>query len=211
MTLLFLGGGRTDHLKQHLKEDVVELGVELSLYVAESMFLLCDDTRSMLWFCYDIYRNATSDPDGPVVGKLACVMHYVFSKHIKPNNGGRIYEKHDGNSELMRTALKEDFFAGYGALDRLSSILRGEGSCTIGLMFTSRVEEALNKVDDKLTCVKHVSQGNGFAREAMESDIMDLWKSIFDKETEEAWNVKMKMVGILIDLFNPLFEEREQD
>lgn len=32
---------------------------------------------------------------------------------------------------------------------------------------------------------KHVSEANGFVRDAMESRILELWKSIFDKEAKK--------------------------
>lgn len=38
----------------------MRLGVELSLYVVQSMFLLYDDTRTTLWFCYKLWRGARS-------------------------------------------------------------------------------------------------------------------------------------------------------
>ncbi|CAE5962174.1 unnamed protein product [Arabidopsis arenosa] len=194
-----------DFAKQELKEEVVRLGVELSLYVAESMYLLSDDIRSMLRFCLKLWRDAKGDvliPDSPVVERLLLAIHYVYSKDIKPKHGG-VYQN-DGKSvqwELIRTTW-ENFDAGIRDLDRLVLILRGEGTCFDGREFTSRIEEALKKVDDKLRCAKAVSEAKGFAREAMETDIGDLWKSLFDKEAKEVMKHE-----IFWDLFLPLCME----
>ncbi|EOA33382.1 hypothetical protein CARUB_v10020308mg [Capsella rubella] len=193
-----------DFPKQELKEEVALLGVELSLYVARSMFLLCDDIRSMLRFCCKLWIGAKGDdmmmiPDSPVVERLLFSIHFVYSKHIKPKHGG--YQRNDGKSvrwELIRTTW-ENFDSGIRDLDRLVLILRVKGSCFNGRELTSRIEGALKKVDDTLRCAKAVSEANGFAREAMEPDIQDLWKSLFDKEAKQVINH-----AVLVDLFLPL-------
>ncbi|EFH67439.1 hypothetical protein ARALYDRAFT_891183 [Arabidopsis lyrata subsp. lyrata] len=40
--------------KEKPKEEAIQLGVELSLFVAEAMFLLSDDLRSTLHFCFNL-------------------------------------------------------------------------------------------------------------------------------------------------------------
>ncbi|CAA7058998.1 unnamed protein product [Microthlaspi erraticum] len=68
--------------KKEMKEEVVRLGVELSLRVAQAMFLLCDDTRKMLVFCARLFRDVTLR--NAVLDKLLLVMHYVYFENIKP-------------------------------------------------------------------------------------------------------------------------------
>ncbi|KAG7584632.1 hypothetical protein ISN45_Aa02g000330 [Arabidopsis thaliana x Arabidopsis arenosa] len=196
--------------KQELRDEAVQLGVELSLYVAESMFLLCDDIRTMLVFCFILWRNAIRyrNHDSPVVERLLRVIHYVYSKYIKPMNG--VY--HDGGNsvhwELMRRTTWKDFADGIEGLEDLVLTLRGEGSCVEGTRFKSSIREALRKVEEKLRSVKAVSEANGFAREAMEPNILDMWKSVLDKEAKEATQT-LKVINnrILSDLFLPLWNE----
>nr|ABE65397.1 hypothetical protein At1g35365 [Arabidopsis thaliana] len=71
------------------KEEAIRLGVELSLFMAEAMFILSDDLRSMLLLCPLIvkYAGFKYTNDGPVVGRLFCVMLHVFETYIKPKNG----------------------------------------------------------------------------------------------------------------------------
>uniref|UniRef100_A0A1J3IME1 Uncharacterized protein n=1 Tax=Noccaea caerulescens TaxID=107243 RepID=A0A1J3IME1_NOCCA len=195
----------TDFAKQELREEVVGLGVELSLHVAESMFLLCDDIRSMLQFCLKLWRDVKRDlkPDSPVVERLLRVMHHVYSKNIKPKNG--VYQI-GGKSvqwELIRNTW-ENSDAGIRDLHTLVSFVRLQGSCANGREFTSRIQETLKKVEENLSCAKDVSEANGFVRDVMESNILGLWETLFDKETEEAWTRRLMRDEILNDLFQPL-------
>uniref|UniRef100_A0A1J3FTH4 Uncharacterized protein n=1 Tax=Noccaea caerulescens TaxID=107243 RepID=A0A1J3FTH4_NOCCA len=200
-----------DFAKQELKEEVVQLGVELSVYVAQSMFLLCDDIRSVLLFCLKLWRDATQyhNRDSLVAERLLRVVHYVYLKDIKPKNG--VFKNSGNNSVqwgLMRTTWKY-FDDGIEDLDRLVSILRGDGELLlIGRELTDSIEEAVKKLEEKLRCVKGVAEANGFARETMESSFLDLWKSVFDKEAKEATEtLKVIKNGILSDLFLPLLNE----
>ena len=72
----------TENKVDHMKPGVVQLGVELSLCVAESMFLLCDDRKIMLLFCFMICRK----PDDPVTDRLIRVMHHVYTNEIVSKN-----------------------------------------------------------------------------------------------------------------------------
>ncbi|VVB03747.1 unnamed protein product [Arabis nemorensis] len=132
-----------DFAMQELKQEVVQLGVELSLYVAQSMFLLCDDIRTMF------YGDANNE------------------SHVMDRGGG-----------------------------------------TCGRELTSSIEEAVKKIEEKLWCVKAVSEENGFARDVIESKILHLWKSLFDKEAKEA-RLTLKEIknGILRKLFGLLYNE----
>lgn len=85
-----------------MKEELVKLGVDLSVYVAESMFCLCDDIPTMLEFCFELWSCVIADQN-PVSERLLHAIHYVYSKHIKPNNG--VYDEHHCESaqwELIR-------------------------------------------------------------------------------------------------------------
>lgn len=189
----------------------MQLGLELSLHVAELMFLLSDDIRTMLLFCYKLWIDAKRDlkPDSPVVERLLRVMHYVYSKYIKPKNG--VYQI-GGQSVQFRLIMTtwENLNTGIRDLDLLVKILRREGSFLDGREFTSSIEEALKKVDEKLRSTKDVSEANGIVRDVMESNILDFWKSLFDKETEVAWTVEVMKDGIICDLFNPVCNELGQ-
>ncbi|KAL0685129.1 hypothetical protein Bca4012_051977 [Brassica carinata] len=107
--------------------------------------------------------------------------------------------------KVIRTTMK-DFAAGIRDLDRLVTILRGEGSYSDDREFTSRIE-ALKRIDDKLRCTKKNSEENGFAREMMESNILELWRFLFDKKAKGAWKPRvMRRIVSLTDLYKPLLE-----
>ncbi|KAF2599775.1 hypothetical protein F2Q68_00011132 [Brassica cretica] len=108
--------------------------------------------------------------------------------------------------KVIRTTMK-DFAAGIRDLDRLVTILRGEGSYSDDREFTSRIEEALKRIDDKLRCTKKNSEENGFAREMMESNILEFWRFLFDKKAKGAWKPRvMRRIVSLTDLYKPLLE-----
>ncbi|CAA7054322.1 unnamed protein product [Microthlaspi erraticum] len=189
-----------DFAKDLLKEEIVKLGAEMCLFVAESMFLLCDDIRSMLWFCYKLWGDARKDrsPDSPVVERLLCVIHYVYSEHMIPKKG--VYRT-DGEESVQWRLINgtwKSFETGIRDVDKLVMNLRDReyGLTLKGREYTCRIEHALKKVAEELNPGKHVSEANGFVREAMESRILELWKSIFDKDAKKV--VKIEMFG---DLF----------
>ncbi|KAG2283297.1 hypothetical protein Bca52824_054517 [Brassica carinata] len=195
-----------DFPKQELKEEVVKLGIELSLLVAQSMFFMRDDDyRSTLWFYLKLWIDATKDrdQDSPVAERLLYVNY-----DIKPKD--KEFENDDARwvqSKVIRTTRK-DFAAGIRDLDRLVTILRGEGSYSDGREITSRIEEALKRIDDKLRCTKKNSEENGFAREVMESNILEVWRSLFDKNAKEAWKPRvMRRIVSLTDICKPLLEK----
>ncbi|EOA35174.1 hypothetical protein CARUB_v10020319mg [Capsella rubella] len=197
------------YAEQKLREEAVQLGVELSLYVAECMFLLCDDVSSMLRFCFNVWRDAirNRNRDSPVLERLVRVFYYVYLKDIKPMNGEL---RNGGESVQWRliTTTWSNFVDGIRDLDRLVLMLRGEHSGVHYQSFKSSVGDSLKEVDDKLRVVKAVSEANGFAREAMESNILDLWKSVFDKEAKEATQtIKVIRLEMLRDLFLPQWND----
>ncbi|KAG2327035.1 hypothetical protein Bca52824_009763 [Brassica carinata] len=151
----------SDFAKQELKKVVVRLGVELSLYVVQSMFLLYDDTRTTLWFWYKLWRGARSlfCPNSFLLKRLICVIHYVYFKYIKPKNG--VYHR------LARPTLRnyKDIIV---SLDILVRILRAaEVVFACGQDFTASIEEQLKQAELQLRCGKAVSEANGFRREVI--------------------------------------------
>ncbi|CAH8334548.1 unnamed protein product [Eruca vesicaria subsp. sativa] len=193
--------GKDFEKQEEMREEAMRLGVELSLYVAESMFLMCDDIRSVLLFCNRLLSAVVKDlkqqqppQDSPVTERIVRVFHYVYSKHIKP----RVFH-YGGRSVQWKLAMAsfEDFHVGIRDLD----VFVRQGTPT------SSIHKALKNVEEKLRCAKAVSKANGFTRNAMESDILIMWKSLFDKPTEDLWALKMMRVGILNDMFHPLLKE----
>ncbi|CAA7034885.1 unnamed protein product [Microthlaspi erraticum] len=198
-----------DFAKQELKNEAVRLGVGFSLHVAQLMFLLCDDIRSMLWFCYKLWRVVKREwnPNSPVVERLLRVIHHVYLKDIKPRNG--VY-RNDGSSVKLRLAgtTLHYFQFGVTSLDLLVMSLRGEGSFSDGRVCASMVEEDVKKIEEKLRRGEAVSEANGFRKEAIECSIYGLWESLFDKEAKEATQtLQMIKNEILGDLFLPLHNE----
>ncbi|WZY79694.1 hypothetical protein YC2023_026078 [Brassica napus] len=200
-----------DFAKQELKDEVVRLGVELSLYIAQAMFLLCDDIRSMLWLCYKLWRDAGRRyiyPNSLVLERVLRVIHYVYFKYIEPKNG--VY-RNGGLSVQIRLAIPtwENFDDVILSLNVLVLVLRQEGRCASGRNFMSSMEEQLKKVEEKLRCGKVVSEANGFRREVIEPSFFGLWKSLFNKETNNEATQTLKVIKnrILHDLFQPLHNE----
>ncbi|VVA98002.1 unnamed protein product [Arabis nemorensis] len=112
LSLYILG---KDFAKEEMREEVARLGVKLSLYVADSMFLLCDDIRCMLRFCFKLWRDAKMDltPCSPVVEKLLRVIHYVYLTHIKPKNGVYQIGGKSAHWDLILTTCWENFCTGF--------------------------------------------------------------------------------------------------
>lgn len=56
-----------------------KLGAELSLLVAQSMLLLCDNIPSVLHFCFVLYRDVNRDRNlrSAVEDRLLRVIYYV--------------------------------------------------------------------------------------------------------------------------------------
>ncbi|CAA7053834.1 unnamed protein product [Microthlaspi erraticum] len=195
---------------EEMKEKVMGLGVELSLCMVESMFLLCDDTRSMLRFCLKLYRDVIKDmKTGLVVEKMLRAMHYVYRIHIKPKKNGGVVDEIGGKSVQVRELIMttwESFASGFRDLHKLHTVLLIPGRWNCSREDATLVEVELKKVEEKLSCGKDVSKANGFAREAMESIIGDLWKSLFDEETEVVWTREVMRVEMLSDLYRPLLK-----
>ncbi|EFH62599.1 hypothetical protein ARALYDRAFT_337930 [Arabidopsis lyrata subsp. lyrata] len=67
----------------------------------------------------------------------------------------------------------------------------------------AKYKQVLMKLEDKLRSAEDVSAANGFARE---TNISDLWKSLFDEEAGEATHKVIKD-RILSELFQPILGE----
>ncbi|KAG7599285.1 hypothetical protein ISN44_As06g034730 [Arabidopsis suecica] len=191
--------------KEEQKEEAIQLGVDLSLFVAEAMFLLSDDIRSMLVFCFWLFKYAGKRKfDGPVVGRVFYVIQYVFVTYIKPKNG--VYK--DGGKSIQWEQFKtSSYHFGFGVrvLARIVSILK-IGSLVKPSGFKYYNQE-LKKLEESLRSVKDVSAANGFSREAIESNIFHLWKSLFETTPEMINPTK----SIVIELFRPLLNEASRD
>ncbi|CAE5959274.1 unnamed protein product [Arabidopsis arenosa] len=191
--------------KEEQKEEAIQLGVDLSLFVAEAMFLLSDDIRSMLVFCFWLFKYAGKRKfDGPVVGRVFYVIQYVFVTYIKPKNG--VYQ--DGGKSIQWEQFKtSSYHFGFGVrvLARIVSILE-IGSLVKPSGFKYYNQE-LKKLEESLRSVKVVSKANGFSREAIESNIFPLWKSLFETTPEMINPTK----SIVIELFRPLLNEASRD
>ncbi|CAH2048334.1 unnamed protein product, partial [Thlaspi arvense] len=185
-----------------LEEEVVRLGVELSLYVAQSMFLLCDDIRTMLEFCFKLWRRVVCQ--SPVSERLLRVIHYVYSEGIKPKKGVCLDCGNSVHWELIKTTW-EDFSDGIIILDRLDRVLRSKNRSSHDALLTSAIEkykqQVLKNLEDKLRCAKAASEASGFVRETIQSTIFDLWKPLFDEEA----TCKVMMSRMDSDLFTPIF------
>ncbi|CAA7043777.1 unnamed protein product [Microthlaspi erraticum] len=137
----------TDSTKEKQKEEAVRLGVELSIFVAETMFVLSDDIRSMLVFCCYVFKYAGNKSyNGPVFGRYPQV------------------------------------YFGTRSLGLIVSVLKKGG--LVKSSFLVHYKQELKKLEEKLRSVKDVSEANGFAREAIESHIVHLWKSLFETAPE---------------------------
>uniref|UniRef100_A0A1J3DM37 Uncharacterized protein n=4 Tax=Noccaea caerulescens TaxID=107243 RepID=A0A1J3DM37_NOCCA len=193
------------------KEEAVRLGVELCLYVAQSMFLLCDDIRTVLRFCNKLWRNVRRAggviSESHVADRLLLVMHHVYLRYIKPKNG--VYQN-DGKysvqwGSLLRT--RRDFVFGFMRLTIAAHSLKGGTKC--GREVTRPVEKMVKKVEEKLGLVeKGVAEANGFDRDAIEPDVLEIWKSLFDVKAKEATTtLKAIKRRIIRDLFQPIYNE----
>ncbi|AAF79272.1 F12K21.10 [Arabidopsis thaliana] len=154
--------GTKEKQKHKQKEEAVQLGVELSLFVAEAMFLLSD-------------------------------AYYVFETYIKPKNG--VYK--DGGKSSQWEQFKTfsyQFSFGVRVLARIVSILEIGG--LVKPSGFKHYNQELKKLEEHLRSVKDVSEANGFAREAIESSIFHLWKSLFEATPEMIHPSKTKVLEL---------------
>ncbi|CAL9217464.1 unnamed protein product [Arabidopsis halleri] len=165
------------------------------------MFILSDDLRSMLHFCFCLLNIAGKrDYDGPVVGRLIHVIQYVFETYIKPKNG--VYHD-DGLSihvELIKTC-PQHFNFGVRVLNHIVSGLKN-GTVVKSYSFEYYNQE-LKKLEEKLRSAKEFSEANGFVREEIKSNILHLWKFLFEGTPE----VINRNKTIVLELFRPIENE----
>ncbi|EOA36722.1 hypothetical protein CARUB_v10012390mg [Capsella rubella] len=193
------------------KEEAVRLGVELSLSVAEAMFLLSDDIHTMLVFCLWLVKYAGNESvNAHVLGRLLCVILYVFETYIKPKNG--VY-KHGGKSNQWELIVKsrKNFTFGIRELYRFVSILKNrdsslDGDVVIKQSDFEHYKEELKKLEETLRSSKDV-EVNGFAREAIKSNILYLWKSLFETSQPKVINPCSRIREMFRPLLNQVREE----
>ncbi|CAA7034160.1 unnamed protein product [Microthlaspi erraticum] len=186
-----------DFKTEEAKEEVVRLGVELCLYVAQYMFLLCDDIRKMLRFCNRLWRDTTRT--GHVLDRLLLVMHHVYTRYMEPTKIG----VHGKNSVHWKSVVRtrRDFSRGFMRLSSVALSLKQGRKC--GRECTRPVETTVKELEEKLGCVekKGVAEANGFDRDAIEPEVLEIWKSLFDVEAKEATPTLQAIKdGILRDL-----------
>ncbi|VYS48044.1 unnamed protein product [Arabidopsis thaliana] len=183
------------------KEEAIRLGVELSLFVVEAMFLLSDDLRSTLQFCFCVLNIAGKrDYDGPVVGRLVSVIQYVYETYIKPKNG--VYHD-DGLSihvELMKTCPSHFNFGVRVLNHNVWSLKNGKVVKSYSFEYYN---QELKKLEEKLRSAKEFSEANGFVREEIKSNILHLWKSLFEATPE----VRNSNKTIVLELFSTINNE----
>ncbi|CAF2099873.1 unnamed protein product [Brassica napus] len=161
--------GTTDVTKEkEQKEEAARLGVELSLFMAEAMFILSDDRRSMTYFCFFTLFKTKMDRRGPAVRRLYRVIQLVGLAHI------------------------------------VSTL---EIGCLVKPSVLEQYNQELQKLEENLRSVKDVSEANGFAREAIESEILPLWKSLFETNSQV---IKLDKT-INSELLRPLLNELNKE
>ncbi|ESQ38893.1 hypothetical protein EUTSA_v10001856mg [Eutrema salsugineum] len=179
--------------KEKQREEVVKLGVKLSLFVAEAMFILSDDIRSMSIFCCWLFKHPENKSlNAPVVGRMFLAIEYVFETYIKPKNGiykggGKSIQWENFNPSCLHFAFV------VRVLDRIVTILRNGG--VVRSSGFVHCNQELKKLEEKLRSLKDVSEANGFAREAIESNIIHSWKSLFET-THEVLNTKTRFIAL---------------
>ncbi|CAL9217459.1 unnamed protein product [Arabidopsis halleri] len=201
----------TDLTIERQKDEAIRLGVELSLFVAEAMFILSDDLRSMLLFFplvvkYAGYKNTN---DGPVVGRLFCVMLYVFETYIKPKNG--VYQA-DGKSIQQELIGKshQNFSFGIKELDCIVFVL-GKRESSFGDVVKLQTDfehynQELKKLEETLRSAKDVSEANGFVRDEIKSNILHMWESLFETPSKLI-HPKVRM----LEMFRPLLNQSREN
>ncbi|KAL0707120.1 hypothetical protein Bca4012_073546 [Brassica carinata] len=182
----------------------VRLGVELSLFMAEAMFILSDDRRSMTYFCFLTLFKTKMDRRGPAVRRLYRVIQQVYATYIKPKNLVYIDGGKSTQSKLMGT-FRQDFVSAIRGLAHIVSTL--EIGCLVKPSVFEQYNRELKKLEKNLGSVKDVSEAYGFAREAIESEILPLWKSLFETNSQV---IKLDKT-IISELIRPLLNELNKE
>ncbi|XP_023633038.1 uncharacterized protein LOC17899873 isoform X2 [Capsella rubella] len=149
------------------KEEAVRLGVELSLSVAEAMFLLSDDIHTMLVFCLWLVKYA-------------------------------------GNESVNAHVLGRELYRFVSILKNRDSSL--DGDVVIKQSDFEHYKEELKKLEETLRSSKDV-EVNGFAREAIKSNILYLWKSLFETSQPKVINPCSRIREMFRPLLNQVREE----
>src|SRR5690606_20834848 len=76
--------------------------------------------------------------------------------------------------------------------------------CLVKPSLLEQYNQELKKLEENLTSLRDVSEANGFAREALESDVLLLWKSLFEGTISQ---VLKPDNTIIHELLRPLLNE----
>ncbi|CAA7034166.1 unnamed protein product [Microthlaspi erraticum] len=125
-----------------------------------------------------------------------------------------LHDDDDEESESVQyeSVLKAGsaFLAGLKHLNSAAHSLKGGGKG--GRELTRPLEKMVKKVEKKLGLVeKGVAEANGFDRDAIEPDVLGIWKSLFDVEAKEATETLQAIKnGVISDLFQNTDADLEQ-
>ncbi|KAL9308373.1 hypothetical protein AtEden1_Chr1g0039281 [Arabidopsis thaliana] len=116
-------------------------------------------------------------------------------------------EKENQKEEAIRPGVKLSLFVAE-AMFLLSDNLRGLNSIVLILKNDNVVKscgfeyynQEMKKLEEKLRSAKEFSEANGFVREEIKSNILHLWKSLFEATPEVIKPNKL----ILFELFMPV-------
>ncbi|CAD5314532.1 unnamed protein product [Arabidopsis thaliana] len=102
-------------------------------------------------------------------------------------------EKENQKEEAIRPGVKLSLFVAE-AMFLLSDNLRS---------IFEYYNQELKKLEEKLRSAKEFSEANGFVREEIKSNILHLWKSLFEATPE----VRNSNKTIVLELFSPIDNE----
>ncbi|CDY24569.1 BnaC05g32530D [Brassica napus] len=101
--------------------------------------------------------------------------------------------------------FRQDFVSAIRGLAHIVSTL--EIGCLVKPSVFEQYNRELKKLEENLGSVKDVSEAYGFAREAIESEILPLWKSLFETNSEV---LKLDKT-IISELIRPLLNELNKE
>ncbi|KAL9308381.1 hypothetical protein AtEden1_Chr1g0039361 [Arabidopsis thaliana] len=118
--------------------------------------------------------------------------------------------KENQKEEAIRPGVKLSLFVAE-AMFLLSDNLRGLNSIVLILKNDNVVKscgfeyynQEMKKLEEKLRSAKEFSEANGFVREEIKSNILHLWKSLFEATPE----VRNSNKTIVLELFSPIDNE----
>jgi len=97
--------------------------------------------------------------------------------------------------------LSTAFNIGVGGLNSIVLILKNNN--VVKSYSFEYYNQELKKLEEKLRSAKEFSEANGFVREEIKSNILHLWKSLFEATPE----VRNSNKTIVLELFSPIDNE----